>query len=126
MNRKDFGKKRGYHISFDTSIRKYDLIRLVKITKELNGRIFESFRLGSIEITNKEFNREKISKNKKKKTFFETFAEATNPNNNQLTDDKDSLIDSCYQRALENIKIRKNINFNVLVKEVKENNHVSI
>jgi len=125
MNRKDLGRKRGYHISFDTSIRKNDLIKLVEITKELNGRIFESYRLGSIEITNKIFGRGKISENKKPKTFFETFAEATNPKNNQLTDGKNNLIDLCYQRALENINIRKNIDFNALAKEVKENNHVS-
>jgi len=56
---------------------------------------------------------------KKQKKFFDTFAEAT------LSNDKESLCDITYQRALENIKKRKNIDFNALVKEVRENNHVS-
>ena len=58
-------------------------------------------------------------KNKIQKTFLNTFAEAA------LSHNKESLCDFTYQRALVNIKIRKNIDFNALAKEVKEKNHVS-
>jgi len=57
--------------------------------------------------------------NKIQKTFLDKFADAN------LSYDKESLCDFTYQRALENIKIRKNIDFNALAKEVKEKNHVS-